>query len=134
MEVSGVPHQARLMERGVRLAALAAFAFYLLWNAAWIALGRIPPSILRALTGLPCPTTGGLRSLGALLRGEWLQAPLWNPFTLIYIALFGYSTAVLAGQMLRRQRLVLRPVAGWLWGAALALGWAAKFVLGPKYW
>ena len=126
--------QESLKIRVVRYAALGAFIFYLAWNAAWIAHGRIPPSILRAIGGVPCPTTGGYRSFVALCRGEFVQSFFYNPLMLVYVLLFCYSMAVLTIQMIRRKRLVLSPLIAWMWCASLLMGWAAKFAFGRQYW
>lgn len=127
-------YKESLIHRIVRYAALGAFIFYLAWNAAWIAHGRIPPSILRAVAGVPSPTTGGYRSFFALCRGELVQSFFYNPLMLVYILLFIYSMAVLFRQWIRRERLVLRPAIAWMWCAVLLIGWAAKFALGRQYW
>jgi hypothetical protein len=127
-------YQAGMMRRVVRPVALGAFIFYLLWNVAWIAGGQIPPSILKSVFGLPCPTTGGYRSLLAFCGGDFAQSFLFNPMMPAYILLFGYSIAVLLRQILRRQRLVLRPLLAWMWCLSLVIGWAAKFALGKQYW
>ena len=134
MEVRCMRCPESLKSRIVRSAALGAFIFYLAWNVAWIAHGRIPPSILKAATGIPCPTTGGYRSFLALCRGEFVQSILYNPMTLVYLSLFCFSMGVLLLQWIRRQRLVLRPLIAWLWCASLLIGWAAKFALGRQYW
>lgn len=127
-------YQTGLMRRLVRTVALGAFLFYLVWNAAWITGGSVPPSILKALTGLPCPTTGGYRSVLALSRGQFAQSFLFNPLTTVYLALFGYSIAVLLGQMVARKRLVLSPLIARIWWCSLLIGWVAKFALGRQYW
>jgi Protein of unknown function (DUF2752) len=134
VEVSVVPHQARLMHHGIRGVALSAFLLYLAWNAMWIAKGRIPPSILVAIAGIPCPTTGGTRSVLALCHGEWRQAFLYNPLTLVYLVLFAYSVATLSRQMLAGKRLALQRFTAWMWMTSLAVGWVAKFALGREYW
>ena len=134
VEVPAMRYQESLTRRIVRFAALGAFIFYLEWNVTWIAQGRIPPSILRALAGVPCPTTGGYRSFIALCRGEFVQSFLYNPLMLIYLLLFCYSMAVLFLQWIHRRRLVLSPFIAWMWCASLLIGWAAKFVLGRQYW
>jgi hypothetical protein len=134
VEVPAMRCQESLKSRIVRYAALSAFVFYLAWNAAWIAQGRIPPSILRALAGVPCPTTGGYRSFVALCRGEVVQSFLYNPLMLIYLLLFCYSMAVIFLQWIGRKRLVLSPFIAWMWCASLLMGWAAKFALGRQYW
>jgi hypothetical protein len=132
--MSVVPYQARMMHRGIRCVALGAFALYLVWNAIWIAKGKIPPSVLTALAGIPCPTTGGTRSVVALFHGEWHQAFLYNPLTPIYLLLFAYSVAFLSRQMLIGKRLALQRFTAWMWMASLTAGWVAKFALGQKYW
>jgi hypothetical protein len=134
VEVSVVRRQARLIDRAIRCLALGAFVFYLVWNAMWIAKGRIPPSILTAFTGIPCPTTGGTRSVLALCHGKWRQAFLYNPLTPVYLLLFAYSVVTLSRQMLAGKRLVLQQLTARAWLAALTVGWAAKFALGRKYW
>ena len=123
-----------LTNRIARTLALGAFIFYLAWNAAWISGKRIPPSILRGVAGIPCPTTGGFRSFIALCRGEFGQSFLYNPLTLVYILLLCYSMVVLLGQWIKRQRLVLSHLVAFAWCASLLIGWAAKFVLGKQYW
>lgn len=132
--MSGMLYQAGMMRRVVRPVALGAFIFYLFWNVAWIAGGQIPPSILKSVFGLPCPTTGGYRSFLALCSGDFAQSFLFNPMMPAYILLFGYSIAVLLRQIFCRQRLVLRPLIAWMWCLSLAIGWAAKFTLGQQYW
>jgi hypothetical protein len=134
MDLPRLRHPQSLIRRVVRASALGLFGFYLLWNALWIAKGRIPPSILRAVTGLPCPTTGGYRSFMALCSGHLAQSLLFNPLLLVYLLHFGCSMAILLAQAARRVRLALPPLVAWMWALALLLGWAAKFALGRQYW
>ena len=134
MEMSAMWRQARLTELVVRPIALGMFGFYLVWNALWIASGHIPGSILQALAGIPCPTTGCTRSVLAFLQGHWAVALLWNPLTLVYLLLFAWSAVCLVRQFLDRKRMALSPLVGRFWIFSLVLGWAAKFLIGPKYW
>lgn len=134
MEVSLMRHPESLTRRFVRSVALGAFIFYLVWNALWIVRGRIPPSLLQAIAGIPCPTTGGYRSFITLCRGEFVQSFLYNPLMLVYLLLYCYSMAVLCGQWINRKRLVLSPFVAWMWFASLLIGWAAKCALGRQYW
>jgi Protein of unknown function (DUF2752) len=139
VDVSVVRYQESLINQSLtnriaRTFALGAFIFYLVWNVAWIAHGRIPPSILREIAGIPCPTTGGYRSFIALCGGEFIQSFLYNPLMLIYTLLFCYSMTVLLRQWINRKRLVLSPLVAWMWCVSLLVGWAAKFVLGRQYW
>jgi hypothetical protein len=134
VDVPRMRHQKSLTGVLVRNLALGAFLFYLVWNVAWIASGQIPPSILRASAGIPCPTTGGYRSLLALCRGEFVQSFLYNPLMLVYLLLTTYSIAVLLRQRIKRRRLVLSPLIAWMWCSSLLIGWVAKFALGRQYW
>lgn len=132
--MSGMLYPAGMMRRVIRPIALGAFIFYLVWNAAWIAGRQIPPSIMKSILGLPCPTTGGYRSFIAFCDGNFAQSFLFNPMMLAYLLLFGYSISVLLRQIFKRERLVLSPFIAWLWFLSLGIGWAAKFALGKKYW
>jgi hypothetical protein len=134
MDLPQLRHPQSLTRRVVRGCALGLFGFYLLWNALWIAKGRIPPSMLRAVSGIPSPTTGGIRSFAALCSGHFTQSFLYNPLLLAYLLLIGYSGVILLRQMQRSERLALPPLAGWMWAVALVLGWVAKFALGRQYW
>ena len=118
----------------LRPIGLAAFAAYVLWNLIWLAQGAIPPSILLYSTGLPCPTTGVCRSLLAFLRGDYRQGLLFNPFTLPYLSLLAASSLILLSQILRRRRPRLPGFLAACWATSLALGWAAKFLIGRAYW
>lgn len=126
--------QTRLIYQVTRGIAFGLFGFYLLWNAAWLFSGVLPPSILTEATGIPCPTTGVTRGMAAILNGDWVQALLWNPLMPVYAGLLIYSAIVLGLQFIRRKRLVLRPIIARFWMLALTMGWAAKFVIGPQYW
>jgi hypothetical protein len=127
-------NETRLTPGVIRAFALCAFAVYIAWNVAWLARGHIPPSMLKGFVGIPCPTTGGCRSIQALCRGQLRQSFLFNPLTLVYLGLFAYSVSVLSWQRLRGMRLVLRPALAWAWWLSLLVGWAAKFALGKQYW
>ena len=126
--------QTSLIHLSIRAVALGMFCFYLAWNAFWLASGEVPDSILKAFTGIPCPTTGGTRSLVALMRGEWQQSLLWNPLTLAYVALMAGSLGLLGHQLLKGKRLALPPAFALLWAGFLAAGWILKLVVGPEYW
>jgi hypothetical protein len=114
--------------------ASAAFGAYLAWNIGWLASGRIPPSVLRVFLRLPCPTTGGTRSLVALLRGDVSASLHWNPFTVPIIVLLMLSLSALLVAAIRGRELVLPRWMGTAWWAILLMAWASKFMLGRAYW
>lgn len=114
--------------------ARASFAAYLAWNISWLASGRIPPSALRALLGVPCPTTGCTRALLYLLRGDLHASLLWNPFLVPILTLLGMSLLMLTLAALRKNELVLPRLMGTAWCSVLFMAWLSKFLLGRAYW
>ena len=112
-----------------RATALGAFAVYAAWNLAWLSRGRVPPSILYAVTGVPCPTTGCTRSLLALAHGDLTESLLLNPFTLVYLALLAMTFLALLKRFCARQPMTLPTWVGWAWAASLLAGWVAKITL-----
>lgn len=132
--MSIVPRQESLKAVAIRRSAQAAFGAYLVWSIYWLVKGRIPPSVFKSVTGLPCPTTGCMRSLFVLGRGDWRQSFCWNPLTSIYLLLLAVSLGCLLNQLLRRERFALPRVVEWSWFTALATGWALKFIIGPRFW
>jgi hypothetical protein len=111
-----------------------AFAGYLVWNIAWLASGRIPPSVFRAVLGLPCPTTGCTRSLAVLLQGNLHASLLWNPFTIPILTVLGWSLGILFAAALRKKELLLPRWVGIAWLSVLCAAWVTKFLLGRAYW
>ncbi len=107
---------------------------YGVWNLFFLFQGKIPPSIFKSITGLPCPTTGGVRSVLAYKNGLFLEGFLYNPFSLIYIFLLLYSIIWIIYCLYRKKRVLLP---NWLcntWLITLGLGWVIKFIIGPQYW
>ncbi len=118
----------------LRWLAIAAAAVYVGWNLYWLAQGRIPPAIFYALTGLPAPTTGGVRAIQALARGEWSLSWQYNAMALPLTALFAFS--------------VLLPVMRWAtgrpaslprwivpaWIVLLLIAWVFKLTSDSVYW
>jgi hypothetical protein len=134
-----VRHQARRMNKSawrtyMRLCAMVCFAAYLTWNVRWLAAGKIPPSALRAFLGIPCPTTGGVRSFLSLLHGEFYASVLWNPFTIPILILAAFSSEKLLVAALRKKELVLPNWLGAAWWSVLIAAWLAKFLIGRAYW
>lgn len=110
------------------------FAAYVIWNLTWLASGKIPPSALRELFGIPCPTTGCTRSVVSLLHGNVIASLLWNPFTIPIVILLGISLQVLFLEVLRKKELILSKWMGTAWICVLVMAWIAKFILGRAYW
>ena len=134
-----VRHQAGRMNKDVwrtymRLCAMVFFAAYLAWNVRWLAAGKVPPSVLRAFLGIPCPTTGGMRSFLSLLHGEFYASVLWNPFTIPILILLALSCRKLLVAALRKKELLLPQWLGAAWWCVLIAAWLAKFLLGREYW
>ncbi|MEM7247022.1 MAG: DUF2752 domain-containing protein [Acidobacteriota bacterium] len=87
-----------------------------LLTAAWLRIGLPWPRCgLRTLTGVPCPTCGGTRMFGALLRGEWLVALASNPLLLVAIVVLAIGCVAWAARFLTGRpglRLVVEPREG----------------------
>src|SRR5579863_4664980 len=94
-----------LKYQAIRAVGVAAFLGYVAWNIFWIAKGRVPPSILTAITGLPCPTTGGCRGVLALIHGDWRRSILWNPLAPVYSLPFVHSAVTILRQSYKGVRL-----------------------------
>ena len=117
---------------------VAAAAGAVLFAVAPALPGRLTQCLLKAGTGVPCPTCGLTRVLEALARGDVAAALAINPLALLAIGggllYLGYAWLVVAG--------VLRPVRlGWLsppmplwlrWGlpAALGVNWVYLILAG----
>jgi hypothetical protein len=114
--------------------AWASFAAYLAWNIKWLASGKIPPSALRILLGVPCPTTGCTRSLVSLLHGDLYASLLWNPFMVPILILSGVSLQMLSLAALRKKELALPKWMGIAWLNVLIVAWLSKFLIGRAYW
>ena len=118
----------------LRTTALAGLVVYVGWNAYWLAQARMPPSLCKALTGFPAPTTGGTRSLRELLAGNWLESLRCNAMTVPLCLLLLLSGGWLAVQGLSRRRLALPNWIAWTWLVVLATAWLLKLAGDPRYW
>ncbi len=118
----------------LRAAATACFVVYAIWNAFWIWNATVPPSLLLALTGLPAPTTGGTRSVKALLAGNWAESLRSNSMTIPIASLLAASLICLVWQGMRGRRLSLPRWMAWSWGIVLMLAWILKLCGGAQYW
>src|SRR5215211_2907504 len=99
---------------------------YLAWNAWWLAQGKIPPAIFKAVTGYPAPTTGGTRSFRLLLAGDWCQSLRANAMTVPIALLFVGSLAWAAVHWLRKGRPRIPLALVWAWAVVLLLAWVLK--------
>jgi hypothetical protein len=43
--------------------------------------------LFKRVTGIPCPSCGSTRSVLSILKGDFVEALLWNPFGLIIMAI-----------------------------------------------
>jgi len=125
---SGAPNPttARSARPAATVVGVAAFGVYVAWNVYWLAQQKIPPSLFKALTGLPCPTTGGTRSALALYHGDFAASLRFNPMLLPISALLAMTIAL---AIARRGR-----APGWLaraWIVLLGVAWLIKLV-GPR--
>ena len=104
------------------------------WWGFWLGHGRLPMSPLKALAGIPSPTTGCTRSLACLARGDLVRSFSFNPFTLPILALFATSLVWLLVCVLRRRRAVLPRAMALAWLVLLGAAWAVKLLSDPRWW
>jgi hypothetical protein len=110
---------------------LAARCAPALGRAAELGLALLPTCLLRAATGVPCPTCGGTRAAAALLSGHLTDAFAFNPLLVLaflgIVAYVPYAGAVACG--------VLAPVrTGWLEGSMPpALRWGIVALVGGNW-
>ncbi len=118
----------------LRWLGIAAALGYVFWNLYWLCQFRLPPSIFKAVTGYPCPTTGASRSFQCLLRGDWQESLRFNAMTVPIIALFVLSLGLLAWRFVTRQRVRLPMSFFWAWVVVLLVAWVLKLTGDPLYW
>ncbi len=118
----------------IRAVGLGVASVYVFWNLWWFGQGRPAPSLFTGLTGLPCPTTGGTRSLQALCQGDVFGSLYYNPMTMPILALLAVTVCVLAGRALRRERVTLPTGFLYAWSATLLIAWVIKFASPAATW
>lgn len=110
------------------LTGLALLGIYIAWNAWWLAQARIPPALMKAITGLPAPTSGGTRSAMQLLQGNVAASLYYNPMTVPICLLL----ALTLFQVLRRG-----VADAWLapaWSLLLLIAWLLKLASPTATW
>jgi hypothetical protein len=120
--------------RTLRCAAAGLLVVYVGWNAWWLSQAAVPPSLLTGLTGLPCPTTGGVRSLCLLWQGDIGASLRMNPMTAPMAILFLVSAMWPIAQAIARRRPSLPLPIFWCWAAVLAAAWAWKLLGDARFW
>jgi len=109
-------------------------AVYLSWNLYWLCHGRLAPSLLRSLTGIPAPTTGGTRAIRCLFNGAWQESLRFNAFAVPIAVLFLATIAALLWRIVRRKPLLLPNSWFALWAVVLIVAWICKLFGDPQYW
>ena len=72
--------------------------------------------MLTGLTGIPSPTTGGTRSIRALLAGEWRESLRLQPLAVPIVGWYFLTLALLIGNVFRHKKL---RIPAWVF-----IGWA----------
>ena len=123
--------RARSSRAAWRLAGAVALVLWLAWNAWWLAIeGRLPPSALTEVAGVPCPTTGCTRSLLALGAGDWRGSLRHNALAVPIGVLFLLSVAWAAVAWARSGRARLPGALAWVWAGVLTVAWVTKLASG----
>ena len=118
----------------LRAVASGLFAVYIAWNVFWLLQWKVPSSLFLALTGIPCPTTGGTRSLRLLLAGNWHESLRYNAMTVPICLLLVFCFVWLCGRWLGKRRLVLPNWTLSAWGIVLSAAWLLKLLGDTRYW
>jgi hypothetical protein len=104
-------------------AAVLAGMFYLAWNVYFLGNGKLPPSILYHLTGVPAPTPGGVRAGVALLDLRILDSLRMNPFLVPFIVLLLLASVQIVRSAYTSGRWAMSPLLTKVWLVTLAIGW-----------
>ena len=109
-------------------------AIYVSWNVYWLCHGRLAPSLLRSLAGIPAPTTGGTRAIRCLLKGNWQESLRYNAFAIPIAILLLASVAVLAWRLIQGKPFLLPNSWFAIWAVVLIFAWICKLCGDPQYW
>ena len=120
--------------RAPRAAVIAAIVLVALGLAvAWLQESHEGPVVcpFRAVTGLPCPTCGLMRTAGALLHGRIGEAARTNPFDAFFLSVvapvgivFWFLNLVFGFAMRISSNRTERAVFWWIVAAVIAVNWA----------
>jgi hypothetical protein len=131
-------YQERNVKRFLRLwpavAGWSGLAIYISWNAYWLCNGRLAPSLLRSLAGIPAPTTGGTRAIRCLLCGDWRESLRYNALAVPIAILLLATVAALVLRFVRHKPLLLPNSWFALWAIVLIFAWICKLCGDPLYW
>ena len=110
----------------LRCLAFALLVVYIGWNLFQLYCLQVPASLLVALTGLPCPTTGGTRAFIALFQGDVVASLRWNPLAMPFALMGSATIARIAVDALRYRPIRLSNVWLYCWLILLGAGWAIQ--------
>ena len=129
---AAVPGMVEIGRRLLRALAIALCVTYVWWNIAWLAQWSAPPAIFQYLTGLPAPTTGGLRSIGALCHGKWRESLRWNAMAVPLMLMLPASMLAVVVGWEKHRRVRLPPVLFRAWGVCLIAAWLLQLA-NPRF-
>ena len=92
------------------------------------------PCIFKKLTGLPCPFCGVTRSLASFIRGDFEQAFLYNPFSLLFFSLYTYHLWVYISKTKESCQPIVSAKMYKVWLSLATLSWITKFVFPQNFW
>lgn len=118
----------RVWYRALRCFAIAMLLVYGVWQVCWLGTGQLPPAIFLAVTGLPAPTTGGVRSLICLFCGDWLGSLHYNAMTIPMTVMAIGCAAWVMFLASRRRQIHLPQGMGLAWVVLLAVAWSIKLL------
>lgn len=120
--------QQSIARMTLRSMGFALLFVYGAWNLLHLFYRQVPSSLFLEFTGLPCPTTGGTRSLLALIHGDFALSLRWNPATLPLLLLAGATCVHIFAAVVKEGRVRLSDSLARSWMILLAVGWAVQIV------
>jgi hypothetical protein len=126
--------ESKITSTMLRCLAAALLVVYLAWNLFWLSQRAIPPSLFAAMTGLPCPTTGGTRAFCCLLEGDVRESLRFNAMTIPLLAMLFATLAAAACRHRPGRAVSLPPWFVSVWLGLLLVAWVMKLASPPSYW